>query len=436
MSAPQKPIIQFSEHASESLALLKERWGMSPNGLSNTISSHFMRAAILPLEARPHTLEEYASSTHAFKLIQKQDIQTLEATKANTTQYQIYLAGNNQAGLKPECVQSMLEASPNTNHIFKNYSRVDKNHQNINQINPLFKPGYEEVKTLLDKGIPAENITLYGYSFGGGIAAQIAKKLHDEGFCVNLTIDRSFSSLSSVIASKTNLIHQSYLPLGTSLAAFSMMGASLGLIVAGLIASIGVLIESFIANLAYYCCLTLSKIPGLALLASYLDIICNQIAQSINLCFNLIASVIGAAIAFTGFLAGAVVGALTGAILSLQLLVTDTPVGVPLEPAVCMFLNTTTGEMNSVRNVQHILNLNKHGKVKILNSKTDNNIPLESALNTGLGFTTHSDRNLKQYTASNHITSLWYNKASHFDNTLKTDDIDFNLNYPKAIPAV
>ncbi|MCS5712141.1 hypothetical protein [Candidatus Berkiella aquae] len=52
-----------------------------------------------------------------------------------------------------------------------------------------------QVKRLLDKGVDPKNITCYGHSLCGAIAAFAVKELHQEGYPVKLYSDRSFSNL-------------------------------------------------------------------------------------------------------------------------------------------------------------------------------------------------------------------------------------------------
>lgn len=60
--------------------------------------------------------------------------------------------------------------------------------------------GVRQVRDLLAKGIEADNIMLYGSSlFGGSIATSVAKKLQQEGFILNVCLERCPRSLSSVI---------------------------------------------------------------------------------------------------------------------------------------------------------------------------------------------------------------------------------------------
>lgn len=65
----------------------------------------------------------------------------------------------------------------------------------------LLEEGKAQVQRLLDKDIPANQITLYGHSMGGGIASLVASHFHHQGIKIKIFNDRSFSSISSVVES-------------------------------------------------------------------------------------------------------------------------------------------------------------------------------------------------------------------------------------------
>ncbi|MCH9755693.1 MAG: hypothetical protein K0U37_00675 [Gammaproteobacteria bacterium] len=449
MSSTEKNNISFPEDLSKSLSLLQERWFMTSNTLSDYIGSHMMQSqigqdqfGILPALGKPKrdkapTKADYQQRTHQIKITEKNGAHTLKATTTHSKKHQVFFGGNNQDVLHPDFVKAMLKANPSQNYIFENYPGVD-NDLKIKQINPLFAAGYQQVKTLLTSGVSAEDITLYGLSLGGGVAAQVASRLHAEGYPVNLTIDRSFSSLSAVAppfleALLENMpdLKKKYgklLPLGTSMAALAVTGASLGTALAGLIASIGVLISSLIASIGYYTSLVLSMIPGFTFLANGLNDLFSGLAGCINTCFDVVASTVGGLVGLVGLVSGSIVGAVVGAFLSLQLLVTDKPANMPLEFGLRAFLNTTTGEMDSVGNVQHILSHKKHGQVTIINSKNDMVIQPKASLNTGLGLSDNPNRRTKKQGFGGNVHSIWYNKADH-DGPLQDDDIDHGLSH-------
>lgn len=434
MSKIKKDNLTVSQHLSESVALLQKRQGITPNHLSNYLGSHLMQIILPALFFVRHQRGQLDYSEVAIKT----GATAKDATVAtdiseltdDPTQYQIYFAGNGQDALyDPFHTLNVIGNTPNTIHLFKNYPGIDTD-EPLQNIEVLFEDGYARAKTLIDQyNIPPEKITLYGLSLGGGVAAQVARRLHDEGYPVNLTIDRSFSNLSAVVSPKLEHHLQPtkygrYLPLATSMAAVGFSGTALGTTVAGLITSIGVLLGHLMSNLGYYVSLALSCIPYLEQPASMLNTAVNALSESIAAGFDIMASVTGALVSLTASIAGTALGAVIGAVLSLQLLFTDTPINMPLGFSARACLSTTTGEMNSVDNVQHILKSEEHGHVKIINGKHDDVIHPEASLNTGLGFSDNPARE-NQHVSSN-FSSFWYNYASHCGQ-LEDDDIDVDL---------
>lgn len=444
MSAVHHSTPYFPEALADKFYSLKERGFITPNMLSEYIGSHLMQTAALAAVSTPpdsYTIEAYTQQkTHHFELTRSENgAQTLRAISSNAKQYQIYFAGNTQDALEPNYIKEMLQANPNTNYIFWNYPGACR-YKGVTRFDLLFKAGYEQVKKLRNEGIPPEDVTLYGYSMGGGIAAHTTKKLHEEDYPVNLTIERSFSSLSNVVSpllyhvldTKTDwrTRYARHFPLGTSVIAFALIGTSIGTALAGFITSTSVIAATCFAATGYCLSSILAFIPGLLLLSNSLNELFNAHAIHLNVCFDIIATTVGSVVALAGLIAGAVLGAVFGAILSIQLLFTDNPYNLSLQLPTRALLNTTTGEILSVQNIQSILKSNAHGKITIINSKEDEVIHPEAALNTGLGFTTQTQRN---HLMSN-ITSIWYNKGDHIA-PLHENDIDDTLTYPQMPPA-
>ncbi|MDX2345387.1 MAG: hypothetical protein QNK11_00735 [Legionella sp.] len=392
MSASSKNF-WFPPVLSETFFLLKERKGMAPNLLADYMGSWLM---FLATKARQGARPE-AYSPDDFKNINldgynslrfeknKYGVQTVEAIRENATAYQIYFAGNLQDALNPESIKQTLHDDPTKNYIFSDYPGNNA-YINVKRFDLFFKVGYKKVKDLITKKrINPEDITLHGYSMGGGVVAHIARRLHDEGHEVNLTIERSFADLSGVVSPL--LYHKvdpykQYLPFGTSLLAFSIIGISMGTILAGVIATIGLFIASLIAGIGYCLNLLLSKIPGSSLLVSAINLFFNAHAEYINACFNLFATIAGTVVSTVGFGVGLLLGTAVGLILSIQLLFTKNPYDIPIEKPAQILINTTTGEMNSFKNILYILKLKSHGKIKIINSKKDDVVHNEAALST------------------------------------------------------
>ncbi|MDF1645542.1 MAG: hypothetical protein P1U61_00975 [Legionellaceae bacterium] len=456
-----KTAVYVPDHLSESLSTLKTRWGMAPNQLSHFLGSYLMQPILPALRTntvghKTYHEQDYKSrglyhvDKNTYQITNIHGAQTLTVTVPDAKQHIVYFGRNSQDSLSPYFVQEVLKEKPNTNYIFQNYPGVGTG-QSITHITPLFQAGYEAVKTLLDSDVPAKDITLKGLSLGGGVAAHVAKKLHDEGHSVNLVVDRSFASLSALPANLETRIalgcekvsglneayekYGCYLPLVTSITACTTLGASIGTALAGLITGIGVLLANLIANTGYYLSLALAFTPGLSHAASTVNVMFNTIAEYTDMCFDVIGSILGSLVGITTLLTGAVVGAAVGGLLSLQLYWTDKPVNMPLGLAASALLNTTVGEMDSARKVKQILNSKNHGHVTIINAKDDDVIISEDSLNTGIGLSDNPDRVIKKQGLGGNLSSFWFKHGGH-GGDLYSYNMDSELTHDEPAPAL
>lgn len=382
------------EHLSTELSYMLERWFMSSSTLSDTVSSMIMRNLILPAMSqniKQHEIGEYSSTgnTFTFSFDEKEltkGNQVLKAVRnAPTSKYQINFPPNGVDAISPLYVREILQQFPDTNHIFWNYPDVlhtppehevgddatddaekqaAADEKRNKHVNPLFEAGYQYVKAQLESEdfTRAEDTTLYGLSLGGGVAAHVARRLHEDSqpFHVNLIADRTFSNLSDIpsayidfyvdkftlllSAGGTNLYDlavplvqtlsenilgddnrfseatakkvinwaAALLTLLTSILVAELTAASIGLVIAGLMASVGVLIASLIANIGYYFSVMLSAIPGIRFFAPYVNALFNFIAETIHLGFDLVASLSGlaviSALSIPAFVIGLIIG--------------------------------------------------------------------------------------------------------------------------------
>lgn len=76
----------------------------------------------------------------------------------------------------------------------------------------LVTDGIAQIQRLLDLGVPANNITLKGYSLGGGISTLVAKHFFRRGVILNLFNDRSYSSITNYMVGqiRTKLPHRKH----------------------------------------------------------------------------------------------------------------------------------------------------------------------------------------------------------------------------------
>lgn len=76
-----------------------------------------------------------------------------------------------------------------------NFRNVGHSTGTLNHEQDLVRDYKFQVKRLIDQGVNPKNITCYGHSLCGAIAAFAVKELHDEGYPVRFYSDRSFANL-------------------------------------------------------------------------------------------------------------------------------------------------------------------------------------------------------------------------------------------------
>jgi len=315
--------------------------------------------------------------------------------------YQVFFCGNGQDAQDKFHEQAQVQwksSHHSTHYTYWNYPGVARSTGSANTTDDLIEGGYKQVKRLLDdKKIPAHKITLYGHSLGGGVAAQVAKRLHQEGHLVHLTIDRSFSSVASVMPEAYAELNRKY-PLFTPIMpmiTLSISGLALGVVTAGIIASIGAVLASLTTPM---------------------------IEPYINNAFNFIGSIAGAVIGLSALVIGAIVGIALGALLSIQHIWTDKPYTLPMKPAFRALLQAASCDMDSADAIQHIIaedNKPEHAdkpqpKIKVINTVDDNVIYKAASLNEALGFKAGEmakDDEGRQLLEK--VTSFWYKFGGH-----------------------
>jgi hypothetical protein len=369
------------------------------NTLTQFITTELMKL-ILPAQERDAERQAIAG----------QERRTVLATAENTQKHCVFFAGN---GLDinncydTQTIPGVVQEENSTTYHYWNYPGVGRSQGESNHTEDLVNAGYQRVQDLLKQDIKPENITLYGLSLGGGVAARVARMLHDEGKPVNLIIDNSFASISAFMPAQlhANLRASRAYPLITSVLACSTLGIAFGLLLANTIYALGML---------------------LAQLTACIPCLPDSIPTGINTIFDVLASAVGGLIAVLGVLAGAVTGLILGALLSVQIPFTrnteHTPYTLPMEPAVRALLHTTVGELNSCYEVQQIMRLKKRGTVSIYNSQKDTIIREQAALATALSKTP----------IYHHINVTWFNTRGHMD-TRNEANIDHDKSHARSM---
>jgi len=415
----------------------------SPLSQDNLYATLFRRFA----EQHPNKVESWLKNyfeqtwkkiaeTHAIQVTSANGIERIELI-ANTpsNQYVIYYAGNGGDAMYLPSIDSHIqnEKFKANNFIFWNYPGVKGSVGFCMSSYDVFAAGLQQVQDLLARDVPAQNITLYGRSLGGGIASQAASRLPKSDYRPNLEIERSFSAISAVpIVAVREMIdaYPRYRPFYSAILACSLVGLSLGFFSAGFIATVGLLCAFLIASVGYI----LSKVVqivrnGLELflpvdvtpaLLDFLDkltvLMDTQLSKfALLVCqhiFNILGSIIGVVVAVPGLIVGSLVGVVIGAVLSLQTLFSDSPpLYFPLHYAFKWLTFVAHVEMNSVAAIEHILADTEHPpKIVSTNVKNDEIIPPKASLNAGLGF---EPEPVDEDSYAKQISFFWYQSGGH-----------------------
>ena len=449
----QKYPIQFPLKLYDALSGLAERGGMTPTALSSLGMLVILPAQLIVnnrpalendengfctkeslFKRLPDSNQTQARSnnnplkTHTLKSLSVNGLETLEAMQkeqVHNQQYEIFYCGNGQDAMNFMLASSRISQKPNRNYIFWNYPEVGHSQGKTHSAYDLFKAGYQQAKRLIDdKGIPAENITLHGFSLGGGVATHVACQLHEEGHRVNLEIDRSFARIASFLPAKlkrsltneTTAKQSPYAPLITSIVAFAVSGFALGTTLAGLVSSLGLLVASMIAAIGYMLALGIQAL-GCVQTASGINTICSSLALYSQMTVNCIAIITGILVAIGGLIAGVLVGLVFGALLSIQLLWTEQPLTMPMTPAFSALLYSLCCEMDSVSAMQRLLKADSRtehpAKISVTNVLDDEVIDTAASLNMGLGLKPGKQPENENQPLKAKVSSFWYRSGGH-----------------------
>lgn len=393
--------------------------------------------------------------THSLKVFKVHGIETISITPRDTFRpdIEVFFCGSGQDALwKSGISRSLEEVHQNKQCIYWNYPGIGCSEGDVASEDDLFDAGLQQVKRLLDSGIPASKITLHGLSLGGSVAVDVALKLHQQGYPVNLEVEQSFSDIALVMPAEIKEAlkeHKAYLPFVSTTASTIMLGLSLGTTVSGLISTAGLAVASA-STVIGYCIATMIHTLGLILsfaisglgqvvafffpektqekiillfdqCASVISYIFNcsahevadmltALGEVIHLGIDLIGSIVGGTVAIGGVLSGLFMGLAIGSLLSIQNLWTNEPLCMPMVPAFNLALASICCNINSAKKVKQLLDYTeKHAtSVTISHSTQDIVIPVEAALNTGLGM--HPGKKNPHH---GKIKSIWYSEGEH-----------------------
>lgn len=426
-----------------------KKQALHPLTQDNLYDSLFLRKMKTINEDNPrasYTLKEYDNfdrqykkllKTHTLHLSHVDGIERLELRAIKTsTKYAIYFPGNYTDAMYIDNLLSRSGAKnfAQTNHVFWNYPGVETQDTFSLSVHDMIAPGLEQVQMLLNQGVLAQDITLYARSIGGGVAAQVMKRIGRTEYKPNLFIDRSFASIDAMALAMANglllEIPQKWRVLSTSLMSFSLIGVCLGFIVSGAVATLGVFCATLIAGASYILAHMIQIVrAGVALLpytegaVSALDqftlFMHNNVSQFAvlvqNKIFNGLATLIGGVVTLVGLIAGGILGLIIGGILSLPGFSVFYPANDCLLQKMLQLTTVVAHiQMDSVSAIHDIFaQTTNPPKISSINTKNDDVIPSEAALNTGCNYGPDENTIDLHSSVLSKMSFYWYRRGGH-----------------------
>lgn len=388
-------IYMFSDQFKSDLMLLKKRSFLTPSYLSLFISTSSIQESlnIEVIVKEERNLENYdlnSDRTHTYEYSYISGLETLDVQSkhTDTVKHQVFFPTWGQDGLNDDLVKTIAKG-PNSNYIFWNYPKIGASHGSLRHADDLIHAGCQQVARLKELGVKAEDITLSGKTFGGHVAAEVALYYHLQNYPVKLMIEETGISLSS--EEMLNGMDTPYFSAGMT---GTFLGASLGLIFAGLVSTAGLLLASCIEFLGVFMANSCHAM-GAEYLAygSYSSL--NMIAYGVNSIFSCIGSIIGVLVSLVGNIAGGIIlGMVLGGVLTGLEYMTHNKVLMPHYYAFSVLQYVTHCEFSTLDTIRR-LQANNSEAIDITNSPI-----LSEALN------------MNENSYPNRVLSFWCCKAS------------------------
>ena len=408
--------LEYPQTLQNDFLALYYRYGMTPTCISSILMHVILPAKII-----------YVKNGISFP-IDKQVI------ARGSAKYIVYFGGNGEDCMALTELQKHVPNRDNANLVFWNYPGVGNSGLPSHSSEDLYQAGYSVVKDYIDIGISPDNITLNGWSLGGHVASEVARRLYREGYFVDLYVDRSFSSVSAVIP---EVIHahsdqDSKILLSSLLSVTALMTMIAGL-PGSIINTAAVVLMNAFAMTGFCASFAIQSIGmflqemmsamGFEKFGAYLAMPLMELGNLVNQTMNLIAQalydstwwivgVASVAVLIPLLLASVVTGLLFSALLSLQLLWTDTPILLPMQMLVEGALMVNSCSMDSVSAIQEMVKLNDSTNIHIINTNGDDIIRPNASLCAGLGFFLDNHEEERQ-SLNLQMNCEWYN-GHHF----------------------
>ena len=374
------------------------RYGMTPTCVSSVLMH-----VILPAKMAPR--DPGKNLPPIDKKIIKND---------GVKQYIVYFGGNGE-----DCIGREI-FDENNNIVLWNYPGVGNSYLPSHSPEDLYRAGYSVVQELMIKEqVLPENITLYGYSLGGNVASEVARRLYREMYFVHLTVDRTFSTISAVIPEEIKFrflndqkqcddVFESLLFIyASSLLGVSALMLSLGGLPSSIINTMTLTLMNALAMTGYCIAFAMQSVGiilqemmsemGFEKMGAYLAMPFIELGHHVNQIINLMAEslykviwwmvgIVSCVALIPILLAGIGIGLVCGTLLSIQLLGTKSPMVLPMHMMVEAALLVNSCSMNTVNAMNEIIAFDKEANIKIINTNNDFIIPPRASLCEAMGF--------------------------------------------------
>jgi hypothetical protein len=392
------------------------RYGMTP-----TCISAILMGVILPAKGNHQNTDKNLP-------IDKEIIK-----KDGAQNYIIFFGGNAQNCIDEASHIFKNHENNDSNWLFWNYPGVGNSCLPSDSPEDLYRAGYSVVRELMIKEqVLPENITLYGYSLGGNVASEVARRLYREEYFVHLTVDRTFSTISAVIPEKIKdellnpelRLYSLYgaSMLGMSALMLSILGlpgsiintatltlmnalAMTGYCIAFVIQSVGIILQEMMSEMGFEKMGAYLALPFIKL-GNFVNDIINFIAESLYNVTYWIVGIVSLAAFLPMLFVSVAAGIVCGTLLSVELLWTNRPMVLPISMMIEAALIVNSCSMDTLNAMNEIMKLNTGANIHIKNTQNDDIILTKASLCEGMEF--FLGANQDQQPLNSKVTCEWY----------------------------
>lgn len=330
--------------------------------------------------------------------------------------YIVHFPGNGQNALTNKFVDKSLNDAANATHLFINYPRLSifafDESSPYTWINAAFEIVKERLKRFDAEDGQEVNLVLAGWSMGCGITTHVARRLFDEGYAADLVMDRGFYSTVACIQEqiRSSFANKRTATIVTCIVNVTATGFALSIIPSRLTATLGLVLAGLVAGLGHL----LARLCSMCHIDQTIDRCVTGFAEAIFFGINIIASFL-CLLEVGGLICGFMLGALLGLVLSISQLVGIHPLFFSSEPFLNFLGFLVAVELDSKEQLNHIVNSDvfktSNKDIVAINTTNDWLVMDDAAVSRALehiAFGLDSDH-------SRRIKTVWFDQGNHGD---------------------